>query len=152
LPERLGLLVGECRLRSTAADGLRVHARARASVQAAHHEAVTSSVEQRKGEALVAAGVPERVEPDEADPAEGALQVALDDRRPRRDGVDVLDDLAHPIEVAAEYRLERLIVAALGGALEPRYTPTLPTDAAIQGQCTGRTTREQQHDEQTQDS
>ena len=79
-----GLLLGQRRLRATAADGLRVHARARAGVQARQHPAVAFGVEQREREALVAAGLLERVVADEADPLEGAQPGALERPGPSR--------------------------------------------------------------------
>ena len=71
-----------------------------------------------------------RVEPDEPDPPERALQVPLDDGRPCRDLVDLADRLPHPVEMLAEYRLERRFVAALGQILEASREPAHPPDEA----------------------
>ena len=68
--EGLRLLVRQRRLRLARRDRLAVHARAGAGVEAADDEAVAVLVEQREREALVAAGVLERVEAHEADALE----------------------------------------------------------------------------------
>ena len=83
-------------------------------MEAAHDEAVPVDVEEGEGEALVAAGVLERVEPDEPDPREGQLQVALEDGGPSLDGVDVADDLVDAGQVGFEDRLQAPLVAAPG--------------------------------------
>lgn len=119
LPEGLGLLVGQVRIGRAAGHGLRVQACAGAGVEAADDEPIASAIEQCKGEALVAAGVLERVEPHEPHSPERALEVAFDHRGPSRDLVDIADDLSNPLQVAAEDGLERLVVAAPGDALEP---------------------------------
>jgi hypothetical protein len=116
-------------------------------MQAAHDEPVPPAVEHRQREALVAAGVLERVESDEPDPSEGALQVALDNRRPRGDLVDLPDGLADPVEVLAEDALERRLVTALGQALEPPRELADPTDQPADGE--GK--RENDDDERADD-
>src|SRR6187200_2514949 len=72
------LFLGQRGLRPTTADGLRVHARARARVQAGQHDAVALGVEQGQREALVPAGLLERVEAHQADPLECAQAGALE--------------------------------------------------------------------------
>ena len=67
-PERLGLLLGQRAVGAARADRLGVDARPGPGVEAADDEAVAVRVGQGEREALVAAGVLERVEPDEADP------------------------------------------------------------------------------------
>jgi hypothetical protein len=97
-------------------------------VEAAHDEAVAAAVEHRQREALVAAGVLERVEPHEPDAPEGALDVALQRGRPRRDDIDVADGTVDPFQVRAEDRLERRFVPALGQALQPPAELPDPAD------------------------
>jgi hypothetical protein len=84
-------------------------------------------VEEGEGEALVAAGVLERVEPDEPDAGERQLQVALEDRGPGLDGVDVPDDLVDAGQVGLEDGLEASLVAAAG---EGRKAGPQATDPA----------------------
>ena len=84
LPDRGGLLLGEVGVGAARGDGLRVDARAGARVQAREDPAVALRVEQGQGEALVAAGLLERVVADQADPLERPQLRRLEDRRPRR--------------------------------------------------------------------
>jgi len=95
-------------------------------VEAAHHEAVAVGIQEGQGEALVAPRVLERVEPDEADAGEGKPQVALQDGRPRLDGIEVADDLVDAREVGLEDRLEAALVAAPGEGGEAALEPADP--------------------------
>jgi hypothetical protein len=95
-------------------------------VEAAHDEAVPVDVEEGEGEALVAAGVLERVEPDEPDAGERQLQVALEDRGPGLDGVDVPDDLVDAGQVGLEDGLEASLVAPAGERRKPGPQATDP--------------------------
>jgi hypothetical protein len=88
-------------------------------VEAAHDEAIAVDVEEGEREALVAAGVLERVEADEPDPREGQLQVALEDGGPGLDGVDVADDLVDAGQMGLEDRLQAPLVAASGEGGQP---------------------------------
>jgi hypothetical protein len=83
-------------------------------------------VEEGEGEALVAAGVLERVEPDEPDAGERELQIALEDRGPGLDGVDVPDDLVDAGQVGLEDGLEASLVAAAGEGRKPGPQATDP--------------------------
>ena len=83
-------------------------------------------VEEGEREALVAAGVLERVEPDEPDAGERQLQVALEDRGPGLDGVDVPDDLVDTCQVGLEDGLEASLVAAAGEGRKPGPQATDP--------------------------
>ena len=89
LPDRRGLLVGQRRVRAAARDGLRVDPRARARVEAREDPAVAVRVEQGEREALVPAGLLERVVADEADPLEALALGRLEDRGPGRDVVEL---------------------------------------------------------------
>src|SRR6187200_1449572 len=72
LAQRRGLLLGQRGLGTTTGDRLGVHPGARASMEARQHPAVAVGVEECEREALVAAGLLERVVPDEPDPTEGS--------------------------------------------------------------------------------
>jgi len=87
-------------------------------VEAADDEPIAVAVEDREGEALVAARVLERVEADDPDSAEGAPQVSLDDRRPGSQVVDFLDGRADALKVGPEDGLEARRVRAAGQGVE----------------------------------
>ena len=78
LLDRGGLLLGQRAVRSTPADGLGIDPRARPSVEARQHPAVALRIEQGEREALIAAGVLERVEADEPDALERATGARLE--------------------------------------------------------------------------
>ena len=83
-PQRLASPRPTARRRSRpSADRLGVHARAGPRVEAAQDEARPARVGQGEGEALVATGVLERVEPDEPDALDRAPAGRFEDRRPR---------------------------------------------------------------------
>jgi hypothetical protein len=88
-------------------------------MEAADDEPVALAIEDRQGEALVAAGLLERVVPNDADAPERLAQVALEDRRPGRQAVDVADNRADALEVRAEHGFEALRVAAAGDRIQP---------------------------------
>jgi len=116
--ERLGFLVGQGRLRAPARDGLSVDPRAATRVKAADDDPVVVGVEQRQGEALIAPGVLERVEPDQADPLERLATARLEGARPSRKSVDGRRDLDDTTEVCLEHRLQASAVLAPGQRIE----------------------------------
>jgi hypothetical protein len=97
-------------------------------MEAADDEAVALPIEDRQGEALVAARLFERVVPNDADPPERLAQVALEDRRPGGQPIDVGDDGSDPLEVRAEHGFEALRVAAAGDRVEAAGQPTASTE------------------------
>jgi hypothetical protein len=110
-------------------------------MEARDHEAIAVAVKEREGEALIAAGVLERIEPDKPGSRERAEEIALDRRRSRRDPLDVLDDLADPVEVRREHIFERRFVAAAREALEP------PTERSNSSDQADDSRREREHDD-----
>jgi hypothetical protein len=93
-------------------------------MQAADDEPVAVAVEDRQREALVAAGLLERVVPNDPDPPERLAQVVLDDGRPSGQTVDVAHDGADPLEMRAKHGFEALRVAAARDRVEPARQPT----------------------------
>src|SRR6476659_9432863 len=75
-------LVRQCGVRATALDRLGVDTGPGPGVQARQDPAVAGRVEQGEREALVAAGLLERVEPDEPDPLERVPLGRLEDGGP----------------------------------------------------------------------
>src|SRR5207247_8948623 len=67
-PQRLALLVRQRAIRPPLGDRLGIDTRPRPGMEAADHEPRPGGVGEGEGEALVPAGVLERVEPDETDP------------------------------------------------------------------------------------
>jgi hypothetical protein len=88
-------------------------------VEAAHDEAGAGGVGQGQGEALVAAGVLERVEPDEPDPLDRPATGRLQDRGARRQLVELARDRVDLVEVGVEDRAQALAVRAPGQSVEP---------------------------------
>lgn len=88
-------------------------------MEAAHDEAVALRVDERQREALVAARVLERVVADQPDAREGALRIALEDRRSGGDLLDVANDLVDPTQVRFEDAFEAPLVAAARQPIEP---------------------------------
>jgi hypothetical protein len=88
-------------------------------MKAAQHKSVAVPVEERQREALVAAGLLERVVANDADPRKRLAQVALEDGGSSGEPVDVPDDGADTLEVRPEDRLEALLVASSRDHLEP---------------------------------
>ena len=82
LLDRGRLLVGQAGVGATGGDRLGVDARAGPGVEARQDPAVARRIEQRQREALVAAGLLERVVADETDPLERLRWVRFEDRRP----------------------------------------------------------------------
>lgn len=126
LAQGLRLLVRQGRLGPALTDGLRVHARAGARVEAVEHEAVTRRVDDGERKALVATGVVEGVVADESDSTERAPDVALERRGPGRDVVEVAGDASDPVEMLAEHGLEAALVAAAGQRLQAAAEPRDP--------------------------
>src|SRR4029077_9329313 len=102
LLERLALLGRKGRIGSAGDDGLGVQPGPRPRMQAAHDEPVAREVGQGQGEALIAAGVLERVEADEPDSLDGAPTIRLEDRRPRGQLVELARDRVDLVEVSVE--------------------------------------------------
>ena len=75
-------------------------------MEAADDEPVAVRVGQGEGEALVAAGLLERVEPDEADALDRPPARRLEDRRSGRQLVDLAGDGEDLVEMGVEHRLE----------------------------------------------
>ncbi len=120
-----GLLVGQRRVRRGRRDRLRVDARAGPGVEARQDPAVAAGVEQRQGEALVAAGLLERVVADQPDPLEArrwaassAAVRAVRSSSSRATAVDL-------VEVGVEDRLEAPPPAARQAA-QPGVEPPRP--------------------------
>ena len=125
--QRLGLLGRQRAVRPAVADRLGVDASTRPRVEAAHDEARAGGVGQGKGEALVAAGVLERVEPDEADALDRVPPGSLEDGRSRREIVELAGDRIDLVEMGFERPIETY---ALGPAGEPVETVSQPPDPA----------------------
>jgi hypothetical protein len=87
-------------------------------VQAADDDPVLVGVKQRKREALVAAGVLERVEADEADPLECVAALGLERRGSPGQPIDVRAQPPDLRQVGLEDRLEAPSVLAPGDAIE----------------------------------
>jgi len=85
-------------------------------VEAADDEAVTAGVREGEGEALVAAGVLERVESNEADPLDRSAAVGLEDCGPSRQHIALGRDRINLVEVSVEDGFE---AAALRTAGDP---------------------------------
>ena len=92
-------------------------------MEAADDEAVIVRVEEGQGEALVAAGVLERVEADEADPLDGETGVAFEAGRPDPQGVDAGGDALDRVEMLAKDGLEVATVRASREPGEPAFEP-----------------------------
>ncbi len=90
-----------------------------ARMQAGEDDAVLLGVEQGQGEALVAAGVLEWIEPDEADPLECPPPLDLEAVGPSAEFEQVGLDRDNPAEVGFEDPLEALAVLAPGHPVEP---------------------------------
>ncbi len=112
-------------------------------MEAAHDEPVAVSIQQGERKALVAAGVLEWVEANQADPPERPANVLLNDRRPRLDCINIPDDLTDTLDVATEDRLKRLSVAAGSQAHEPARKTARPPDQANNGKHQGKHNDEQ---------
>ncbi len=87
-------------------------------MQARQDPAVPVGIEQREREALVAAGLLERVVPDQPGPLEGARLAALEDLRAGGDVVELAGDLDDLVQVRLEDGLETLAVGVAGQADE----------------------------------
>ena len=92
-------------------------------MEAAHDEAVARRVGERQGEALVATGVFERVEPDEPDALDRPATVRLQDRRTRRQLVDLATDRVDLVDMGVEDGIEALALRSPGQAIEPAAQP-----------------------------
>ena len=115
-------------------------------MQAAHDEPVTRQVGHSQGEALVAAGVLERVEPDEPDSLDGPPTVRLEDRRSGGELVELARDRIDLVEVGVEDRLEAPTVRVPGDPIEA------PAQAAKSARLDEDGEKEHEHDDgQTDD-
>ena len=116
-------------------------------MEAADHDAVVVGVEQREGEALVAAGVLERIEPDESDPLERFSATDLEGPGSSGQSVDRRGDLVDPPEMRLENRLEAPAVVAPGQGLEA----TIDLGRPAPGEGGRRQGHHQEHDEEPDD-
>jgi hypothetical protein len=87
-------------------------------MEAAHDEPITVGVQQRERKTLVSARVFEWVVADETDPGECALEVSLEERRPRLDLVQISNDLVDSREMRLEDRLQAPLIAAPGDGVQ----------------------------------
>ena len=117
------LLLGQARVGSARHDGLGVDARARAGVEAGQDPAVAVGVEEGEREALVAAGLLERVVPDETGPLECPRLAGLEDLGAPADVVDLAGDLDDLVQVRLEDRLQALSVRIARQPDQPRLDP-----------------------------
>ena len=108
---------------------------------------VAHAVEDGQREALVAPGLFKRVVPNDADAPERLAQIALEDRRPGGQPIDVGDDGPDPFEVRAEHRFEVLRVAAAGDRVEPAGQPTASAEEQKCAHDEDRDRDEEAHDE-----
>jgi hypothetical protein len=116
-------------------------------MEAADDEPVALAVEDCQGKALVAAGLLERVVPNEADAPERLAQVAFEDRRPGGQAVDIADHGADALEVRAEHGLEALRVAAAGDRIQPARQPASTPEEQERGYDEDRDGDEEASDE-----
>src|SRR4051794_18475101 len=123
LTESLAFLLGQGTVGSTGRDRLGVDPRPGARVQAADDEPVPERVGQRKREALVAAGVLERIEPDEPDALDRATVRRLDDRRPGGHVVERAGDREDLVEMGVEDAVQALAVCAARQPVEALADP-----------------------------
>jgi hypothetical protein len=91
-------------------------------------------VEQRDREALVAARVFERVEPDDPDPLECLPKLGFLDGRPCRQPLDIASEPVDLFKVRAEDRLEAPAVVATGHRFDPPRQPPLSKDEHEHGE------------------
>jgi hypothetical protein len=112
-------------------------------VEAAHDEPVSVRVEQRQGEALIAAGFLEGIEANEADPSQRLPAVSLEDRGSSGQLVQLGSDRVDLVDVSVEDRFEAPSAFATGQPIEPTAQATEPT-------CLDDDDEEQEHDEHAQ--
>ena len=124
-PMRRGLLVRQPGVGAAGRDRLGVDARPGAGVQARQDPAVAVRVEQGQGEALVAAGLLERVVADEPDALERLPLGGLEDGRPGDDLVELAGDRVDLVEVGVEDGLEARALGAAGQAGQPGVEPAV---------------------------
>ena len=91
---------------------LGIDARGVPGVETADDDSVIAGVQERQGEALVAAGVLERVEPDHPDPLEGPRAGSFERRGAGGQPVDLVGDVPDGVHVPVEHALEALAVLA----------------------------------------
>jgi len=89
-------------------------------MEAADDEPVAGRVRQREGEALVATGVFERVEPDEPDALDRPAAARLEDRGACRQLIELPPDGPDLLEVRVEDAIERLALPSSG---QDRHAP-----------------------------
>ena len=126
--ERLRLFTGQCRLRATVDDRLRVDAGAGARVEAAQDESAAPRVQQRECEALVPPGVLERIEPDERDLLEGPFRRRLEQGRTDGHLIELAGDGEDLLEMGIEDGLQASSVRSPGQAVESSRQATGPPE------------------------
>jgi hypothetical protein len=97
-------------------------------MEAAQHEAVAGDVGHGQGKALVAAGVLERVVPDQADPLDRPPTGCLEDGGTGRQLVELAADGEDLVEVGLEDGAEILAVGPADQSVEP---PSEAPDLAL---------------------
>ncbi len=95
-------------------------------MEARQDPAVAPRIEQGQGEALVAAGLLERVEADQPDALEGPLLGTLEDGRPRGDLVKLARDREDLVEMRVEDGFEVVTAGATGQTGQPGFDPARP--------------------------
>ena len=92
-------------------------------MEAADHEAVAAGIGEGEREALVAAGVLERVVPNETNLLDRSPGRRLQDGRPRRKLVELAGDDADAVQMGIEDGVETPAVLAAGQAVESAAQP-----------------------------
>jgi hypothetical protein len=87
-------------------------------MEAADDESVAVSVGQGKGETLVAAGLLERIESNEADPLDRPSRLRFEDRRAGGQLVELAGNRQDLVEVGVENRFEAAAFCATGDSIE----------------------------------
>ena len=131
LTQRCRLLVRQRGVRPAGLDRLGIHAGTGTGVKARQDPAVAARVEQGEREALVAAGLLERVEPDETDSLERVTLGSLEHRLASDDLVELASDGLDPVEMRFQHRLEVHVVSAAG---QRRHTSIEPADPSGKGE------------------
>jgi hypothetical protein len=112
-------------------------------VEAADDEAVTAGVREGKGEALVAAGVLERVESNQPNPLDRSAAVGLEDRGPSRQHIELGRDRVNLVEVGVEDGLEAAALRTAGDAVQSVADAAKPA-------CLNEDDQEQEEDDDRQ--
>jgi hypothetical protein len=112
-------------------------------VEAADDEAVAGGVREGEGEALVAAGVLERIEPNEPNPLDRSAAVGLQDRRPSRQHIELGRDRVDLVEVGVEDGLEAAALRTAGDPVQSLADAAKPA-------CLNEDDQEQEEDDDRQ--